>query len=71
MMKNKNELLSRIEKLTDDLININQVKDELWMYHPSNPNFINPISSFEKVKLVIKDIECEIDDLNQQLLTLN
>jgi hypothetical protein len=70
-MKNKNELLFQIEELMNELVSTNQIKDELWMYHPSNPNFINPISSYEKVKSVIKDIEDEIDKLKQQLLTLN
>jgi hypothetical protein len=70
-MKRKQEIIDRINELTDMLLHFEQVKYELWQYHPANPDFINPITSYEQMTHLINEIENEIGDSNNELLALN
>jgi hypothetical protein len=70
--------MGEIQKLQDEIIDLQNklyalvlVKEEIWMYHPSNPNFINPISLYETLKEDICNIERKINDLEFRINSLN
>ena len=68
----------KIEDLEDKVIDLQNVLtsnyiilDELWSYHPSNENFINPVKSYDEMKLVIKKLEDELRDIEEQIHQFN
>jgi len=50
-------------ELINDLIATSTVIDELWRYHPENPNKKDIIEEFNILKNIQLDIECELADL--------
>jgi hypothetical protein len=66
------------KKLKDELIDLqsqlfalSSIKDEVWTYHPSNPDFVNPIKLYEELKTNMVDIERRIKELEWRLNSLN
>lgn len=49
--------------LINDLIAVSTVMDELWYYHPDNPEKKDVIEEFNTLKNIQKDIEKEIAEL--------
>jgi len=49
--------------LINDLIAVSTVMDELWNYHPDNPEKKDVIKEFNTLKNIQKDIEQEIAEL--------
>lgn len=49
--------------LINDLIAVSTVMDELWNYHPDNPEKKDVIKEFNTLKNIQKDIEQEIAQL--------
>mgnify|MGYP003635270840 FL=1 len=52
-------------ELIQDLIATSTVIDELWRYHPENPNKKDIIKEFNILKNIQLDIECELADLSK------
>jgi|TARA_R110002074_G_scaffold71920_2_gene165950 hypothetical protein len=52
-------------ELIQDLIATSTVIDELWRYHPENPNKKDIIEEFNILKNIQLDIECELADLSK------
>jgi len=52
-------------ELINDLIATSTVIDELWRYHPDNPNKKDIIEEFNILKNIQTDIECELADLGK------
>jgi hypothetical protein len=42
----------------------------MWVYHPANPDFINPIKAYDELKKSIDVIEKGIGDLELKIKTL-
>jgi hypothetical protein len=70
MGENEN-LKKQIKELERELYDSILFKDELWLYHPNNPNYINVISVFKKLENEITLIERKINDLTFRLNALN
>jgi hypothetical protein len=70
MGENEN-LKKQIKELERELYDSILFKDELWLYHPNNPNYINVISVFKKLEDEITLIERKINDLTFRLNALN
>jgi hypothetical protein len=51
-------------ELVNDLIATTTVMEELWRYHPENPDKKDVVSEYEVLKNIQKDIEQEIADLS-------
>ena len=51
------------EELINDLIAITMVMEELWKYHPSNPNPTNIITEYEALGKIKDNIELNLDGL--------
>jgi hypothetical protein len=66
--------LQELEDKIIDLQNILKsncaVLEEMWVYHPANPDFINPIKAYDELKKSIDVIEKEIGDLELKIKTL-
>jgi hypothetical protein len=70
--------MGEIEKLEGELSSLNSklhklhtLEDEIWPYHPKNPNFINPITLFEKIQADLKVLERKIDEVTFKINSLN
>lgn len=70
-METKKDLESRLNSLRASYISINDIADEIWSYHPSNPDFINPIRIYEELVLKLKGLEEKISRLEMQINSLN
>ena len=64
------ELEEQVVDLQNGLISSYELLSELWVYHPSNPNFINPIALHEKLKLEVEKMEVRISDLQNRIKAL-
>lgn len=60
------------EKLNiqQDILNACHVLEEMWAYHPANPDFINPIKAYDELKKTISGLEKKMDDLDLKINTL-
>ena len=67
----KGNLETEIQQLQNQLFAISDALDQVWMYHPSNPDFVNPITLYSKLKNDIKEIERKICDLEFLKNSLN
>ena len=56
--------------LINDLISVSTVMDELWKYHPENPERVDIISEYNYLIEMKKGIETELDDLELDGLDL-
>lgn len=70
-MESKQDLENRINSLKESYISINNIADEVWSYHPSNPDFINPIRVYEELALKLRSLEEKISSLEFQINSLN
>jgi hypothetical protein len=52
-------------ELLEDLIATSTVMDELWRYHPENPNKRNIVKEYNILKQIHSDIEKELSDLDK------
>tara|TARA_S200002703_G_scaffold69744_1_gene60494 strand:+ start:2066 stop:2284 length:219 start_codon:yes stop_codon:yes gene_type:complete len=64
-------LEDKIIDLTNILMSNYTILDELWAYHPSNENFINPIKEYDKMKLHIEALENELNETKAQIERFN
>ena len=53
--------------LQNTIIHEYNVLEELWRYHPSNENFINPIKEYVKLKEHIEELELKLDEIKNQI----
>lgn len=70
-MGEKEKLKHELMDLQNQLFTLLNIKDEVWSYHPSNPNFINPIKLYEELKSSIIDIERKINEIEWKINSLN
>jgi predicted nucleic acid-binding Zn-ribbon protein len=64
-------LEDKVIDLSNVLISNYNILDELWAYHPSNENFINPIKEYDKMKLQIEALETELEETKAQIERFN
>ena len=62
-MSTKETLEEQKANLINDLIAVSTVMDELWNYHPDNPNKKDVIVEYKTLEQIKLDIEKEIEDL--------
>ena len=63
-MTKQEELNQQKAGLLDDLMATATVKEELWRYHPDNPNKKDLIKEYDVLCAIEKNIEVELDSLN-------
>tara|TARA_B100001093_G_scaffold251946_1_gene241231 strand:- start:96 stop:287 length:192 start_codon:yes stop_codon:yes gene_type:complete len=62
-MTDQDKLDLQKSELINDLVATSTVLEELWNYHPDNPNRKDVISEYEILKNIQKDIEEELKNL--------
>jgi len=70
-MESKTKLRAEIDYLRDQLMIVLDVKKEVWKYHPSNPDFVNPIKAYKELDVDFRLIEDEVEKLELKLNSLN
>lgn len=65
------DLENKAINLQNTIIHEYNVLEELWRYHPSNENFINPIKEYEILKERIGNLEIELDLIQNQIQNKN
>jgi hypothetical protein len=68
---NIDKIKNEIEKAKLSYISYSSLLDEIWMYHPANPNFVNPIKMYEDLKVKLLELEQEINSLEREINSLN
>ena len=59
------ELDNQKSELIDDLLATTTVMEELWRYHPDNPNIKDVKKEFDILKQIKFDIEEELGELDK------
>lgn len=62
-MSNKETLEEQKANLVNDLIAVSTVIDEIWNYHPDNPNKKDVIAEYNQLLKIQGDIENELASL--------
>jgi len=52
-------------ELIDDLLATTTVMEEVWNYHPENPNKKDPVKEFKVLTEIKADIEKELAELDK------
>ena len=63
-------LEDKIFAIQNQLLNDYMVLDQMWSYHPANPDFINPIKAYDDLKKSISELENRLVDLELKIKTL-
>lgn len=61
------ELNQKLCDLQNEIIEHTLIMDELWKYHPANPNFINPISLYKNLEIEVSHMDIEIDNIESMI----
>lgn len=62
-MSEKEKLEEQKANLINDLLAVSTVMEELWNYHPDNPNKKDVISEYQTLLKIQEDIEKELKEL--------
>ena len=64
------ELQDQLVNLQNCLISMSSIKDDIWKYHPSNENFINPIKEYDEISSEMDELERKISKVELDILHL-
>jgi hypothetical protein len=64
-MSKQEELDQQKTELINDLVATSTVMEEVWRYHPDNPDKKDVVSEYNILKQIQKDIEAELLDLDK------
>jgi hypothetical protein len=64
-MTKQEELNQQKSELINDLVATSTVMDEVWRYHPDNPNKKDVIKEYNILKKIHNDIEQELNELDK------
>lgn len=53
------------ERLINDLIHLQRLSEDLWQYHPENPDAVPVKESYANLQLEIADIESKLEGLSE------
>jgi hypothetical protein len=67
----KDTLEQEKKTLQDKYFGTSILMDQIWTYHPQNPNFVNPISFYEKLKGELEELDRRINSLELKINSLN
>lgn len=65
-MSKLDELNNKKSELVADLIATATVMEEIWNYHPDNPNKKDPVTEYETLKQIKSNVEVELDELEKE-----
>ena len=61
------QLEEKISNIQNELVGYHIMLDEVWRYHPANPDFLNPIKSYDELKKSISLLEKELGGLESKI----
>ncbi len=64
-MTKKEELENQKSELISDLLATQTVMEEMWRYHPENPNKKDIVEEYKTLVQICTDIEKELSDLDK------
>jgi len=64
------DLETKVSNIQNELIGYNLMLDEVWQYHPANPDFLNPIKVYDELKKSISNLEDKLVDLELKIKIL-
>ena len=62
-MSEQEKLEEQKANLINDLLAVSTVMEEVWNYHPDNPNQKDVIKEYQTLLQIQKDIETELKEL--------
>jgi len=62
-MSEQEKLEEQKANLINDLLAVSTVMEEVWNYHPDNPNKKDVIKEYQTLLQIQKDIEAELKEL--------
>ena len=62
-MSEQEKLEEQKANLINDLLAVSTVMEEVWNYHPDNPNQKSVIKEYQTLLKIQKDIETELKEL--------
>lgn len=65
------ENVDKIVELKNEYIDLSNLRELVWMYHPSNPDFVNPIKEYERLTNKLDELEFRISTLEREINSLN
>ena len=69
-MSRVDKIENKILELKNEIISLTKIEDELWSYHPNNPDRIDVKDSYQKIKDNIYDLELKIEEKEEQILII-
>ncbi len=64
-MTKQEELDQQKTELVNDLLATSTVMEEIWSYHPDNPEKKDVVTEYNILKQIQKDIESELTELEK------
>jgi hypothetical protein len=65
-MSEQDKIDNQKAELINDLMATATVKEEVWRYHPDNPNKKDVVKEYDILCQIEKDLELEIEELKSQ-----
>ena len=65
-MSEQDKIDNQKAELINDLMPTATVKEEVWRYHPDNPNKKDVVKEYDILCQIEKDLELEIEELKSQ-----
>ncbi len=56
--------MDKKSQLVNDIVNLSRLIDEMYVYHPDNPNRVDVIEETERIKQIISDLSAQINELD-------
>ena len=56
--------MDKKSQLINDIINLSRLVDEMYVYHPDNPDRIDVVEETKMIEQIINDLSAQIDELD-------
>lgn len=70
-MESKQDLITRLANLNETFVLLNNIITDVWVYHPSNQDFVNPITYHKQLIDNLNELKDDIKSLENQINSLN
>ncbi len=65
-MSEQEKIDNQKAELIDDLLATATVKEELWRYHPDNPDKKDVVKEYDILCVIERDLELELEELKSK-----
>ena len=56
--------MDKRSQLVNNIINLSRLIDEMYVYHPDNPDRVDVVEETERIKQIISDLSAQIHGLD-------